>query len=220
MSGFLTNGLPLIGILTGKETLNSDTNGANGSQPQSVSISLAKLAVLETVLMNTLDKTMVAGDIYFSQFNIGVSETVVPDSSISTTPVATISDQSFSVTGINVAVGTPGGTDTWWAAIYNSAGVLVAQSIAAGVTAGTALTIQQIPMYQPGGVTIGPVTLPSGTYYLALQSNGSTAKFKSINSPIWPLGTGHNGGSASQFPALSGTLTTYTANVGPMLSLY
>lgn len=216
--GFLTEGLPALALFTGLEEFNADTQAANGSNPQSEKIALYKLALLLTTMLNTLDKTMVAGSIYYSQIGIGFTYTPTPRGTA-------ISEQSFNVTGINIAVGTPGGTDTWHVGVYNSAGVLVARSVTAGVTAGTALTIQQIPLYQTDGSTIGPITLTSGTYYIALQSNGTAAKFKSINSPIWgttatPIVTGSQTGAAGTLAVLTPIPTTFTVNLGPMASFY
>lgn len=213
MSGFITSGLPALGLFSGAEKLNADTQQADGANPQSEAIALYKLALVQGVLSNALSKTMVAGTIYYSQFEVGAIYTPTPSG-------APINQNSYSVTGINVQVGTPGGTDTWHVGIWNSAGVLVARSITAGVTAGTALTIQQIPLYFPDGSTLGPVTLESGSYYLGIQSNGTTAKFLDINSPIWPLATGSQAGAAGTLPAITAPSTTFTVDLGPRLSLY
>ncbi len=134
MSGFLTNGLPNLAIFTGAEKLNADTLATAGGQPQSEAITLAKLAKVMRSLQNSLSKTMVDGTFYYSQYNVGVSYTPTPRGS-------TISEQSFLITGANIAVGGTGGSDTWRAYLWNSAGVCIAASAAAGVTAGTALTI-------------------------------------------------------------------------------
>lgn len=213
MSGFLNNGLPAIATFSGKEEFNVDTELTGGSIPQSGKIALYKLALMLTTMLNTLNKTMVAGTIYYVGIGIGFVYTPTPRGSA-------IPEGSFAVTGINVAVGSVGGTDTWHVGVYNSTGVLVARSITAGVTAGTALTIQQIPLYQTNGSTIGPVTLPAGSYFIALQSNGTTATFKSVNSPIWSTNTGSQTGSAGTLAAISALSTTFTANLGPMASFY
>ncbi len=213
MPGFINNGLPALGILTGSEEFNVDTQAAAGAIPQSEKIAMYKLSLLMTTMLNALDKTMVSGTFYYTQFNIGFTYTPTPRGSA-------ISENSFSATGVNVPVGGTGGTDTWHVWVWNSAGVVVARSATAGVTAGTASTIQQIPLYQPDGSTVGPVTLGSGVFYLGLQSNGNTATFKSINSPVWPLVTGSQTGTAGTSAAIATIATTYTANLGPRLSLY
>lgn len=212
MGGFLTEGLPSLAILSGAEKMYADSQQSNGANPQTEEIALYKLAMLMTTMMNALNKTMVAGTIYYSQFNVGFTYAPTPRGTA-------IQENSYAITGVNVPVGTTGGTDTWHVGVWNSAGVLIARSITAGVTAGTASTIQQIPLYQPDGSTVGPVTIGSGTYYIGLQSNGTTATFKTINSPIWPLVTGSKTGTAGTLPAIT-PATTYTANLGPLASLY
>lgn len=211
--GFLTEGLPALALFSGSETINADTQLTAGAIPQSESISLAKLVLLLRTMQNSLSKTMVDGTIYYSQFNVGYTYTPTPRGSA-------IPENSYAITGINIPVGGTGGTNTWHVGLYNSAGVLVGRSATAGVTAGTALTIQQFPLYLPDGSTLGPVTITSGTYYIALQSNGNTATFLTVNSPIWPLATGSQTGTAGTMAALSPIATTYTANLGPAASLY
>lgn len=212
MSGFLTPNVPSAALFTGQEKFYADTQAAGGAIPQSEAFALYKLALVMTTMLNSLDKTMVAGSIYYVGIGIGYIYTPTPRGSA-------ISENSFSVTGINVPVGTPGGTDTWHVYVFNSGGTLVARSATAGVTAGTALTIQQIPLYLPDGSTAGPVTLPSAQYYIGLQSNGTTAKFKSINSPIWSTNTSSQTGTAGTAPTFTAP-TTYTANLGPLASFY
>lgn len=213
---FLTNSVPKFAIPTGSESVNFDTNISGGGQPQMVSIELTKLALLMSTFTNGLSKTMVAGTIYYSQYNVGFVYDPTPLGS-------NISENTFLTTGVNIVLGTPGGTDTWHAGLWNSSGVLVARSATAGVTAGTALTTQQIPWAGVTGSATGadaPVSITAGTYYIGLQSNGTTAKFWSINSPIWPLPTGSQSGSAGTLPAISSVATTYTANLGPQATLY
>lgn len=213
MSGFLSNALPKVALLTGRECFAADAVPATAGQtPSQEGFDMYKLALALTTMLNTLSKTPVAASIYYSQFVIGVSYTPTPRGAV-------ISEQSFGITGVNIPIGSVGGTDTLHVGLYNSAGVLVARSITAGVLAGTALTIQQIPLYQTDGSTIGPVTLPSGTYYIALQPSGTTMRFLAINSPIWPGVTGSQTGVAGTLAAITPP-TTYTANLGPMASLY
>ncbi len=213
MGGFLTEGLPALALFTGAEEINADTQLTAGAIPQSEKIAIYKLSLLMTTMLNTLSKTMVSGTFYYTQINVGYSYTPTPRGS-------TIPENSYSITGINVPVGSTGGTDTFHVWVWNSAGVVIGRSATAGVTAGTALTIQQIPLYQPDGSTVGPITITSGTYYIGIQSNGTTAKFLAINSPIWPLNTGSQTGTAGTSAAISSIATTYTANLGPMASFY
>lgn len=203
---FLTNGLPSLAQFSGQEELPVDTNVIEGAVPQQSKIALYKLALLLTTMLNTLSKTMVAGSIYYTQFNIGASSDLNQESV-----------ESFVLNGVNIPVGT-GGTDTWYVGLYNSAGVLVASGSTSGVTAGTSNTVQQIPFCV--GTTPTPTApLPSGTYYIALQSNGTTASFKAINSPIWPFVTGSQTGVAGTLAKITPP-STYTANLGPAASLY
>lgn len=213
---FLTNQLPAIALFTGSETLNADTNLAAGVTPSQEAVSLATLVLILRTMQNSLSKTMVDGTIYYTAIDIGVSYDPAPQGSNQ-------SLQSYKVTGVNVPVGATGGTDTWHVAIYNSAGVLVGRSATAGVTAGTALTIQQIPLAGASGAATGadaPITVNSGRYYVALQGNGNTANFLSINSPIWPTPTGSQTGTAGTLAALSPIADDYTADLGPQVSLY
>ncbi len=212
MSGLLTNGLPSAALLTGSEVFNADTYASAGANPQSEKWAMYKLALAMYTMLNSLSKTPVAGSIYYIGYFIGVQYTPTPRGSV-------ISEQSFAVTGVNVAVGATGGTDTLHVGVYNSAGVLVARSITAGVTLGTALTIQQVPLYQTDGSTIGPVTLTSGTYYIAVQLSGTTGRFQTVNSPIWPTFSGSQTGASGTLAAITPP-TTYTANLGPMATLY
>ncbi len=213
MGGFLTEGLPALALFTGSEEINADTQQTAGAIPQSEKIAIYKLALLMTTMLNSLSKTMVSGTFYYNQFNVGYTYTPTPRGSA-------IPENSYSITGVNVPVGAVGGTDTFHVWLWNSAGVVIGRSATAGVTAGTALTIQQIPLYQPDGLTAGPITITSGVYYIGIQSNGTTAKFLSINSPIWPLATGSQTGTAGTSAAIASIATTYTANVGAQLTLY
>ncbi len=209
---FLTNQLPLLALFTGSETIPIDTNRANGAQTQQNTAELYKLAMVLITMLNTLSKTMVDGSIYYSQIEVGFTYDPTPQGS-------NIKENTYVTTGINIPVGSTGGTDTWHAALYNSAGVLVARSATAGVTAGTALTIQQIPWYGSDGAALAPVTIQSGVFYLAIQSNGTTAKFLAVNSPIWPKVTGSQTGTAGTLAAITPP-STYTQNLGPMATLY
>lgn len=211
---FLTNGLPSLAGYTGSERTAWDTNAAAGGQPQLVEMNLAKLGLILSQLSNGLSKTMVAGSIYYSQFNIGALLTNPPG------PKTQSLQSNYSLTGVNVSVGGTGGTDLWAVALYNSAGVLVGSSNVAGVIAAAANTIQQIP-FAVGTVATPLAGLDSGVYYIALQSNGTTATFKSINSPIWPLDTGSQTGAFGTFAVLAPVPDgVYTANVGPQVTLY
>lgn len=197
MSGFLFNGVPELGLVTGSELMGMDTQNTQGKNPESATLTLARLAIAMNMLGSSLDKTMVAGTFYYAGMNVGTA---------------------LLATGIAVQVGATGGTDKWTVALWNSLGVLVAKSDSAtGITAGTALTTQRLPFGVTGSEAA--VSVPAGSYFLGLQSNGNTAQFKSINAVTWPFNTGSTAGAFSTVPAITPP-TTYTANLGPQAALY
>lgn len=191
MSGWLTNGIGLLAKFTGLEQLSADTGYAGGQNPQTAAFSLMQIAAAAAFLTNSASKTVVAGSRYIVDQPVG---------------------QAMTVTGVNVLVGSTGGTDKWIAELHDSAGLLVATSALAGATTGTAGTYQQLAF-------TAPVSIAPGTYYIAIQTNGTTATLGTLNSPTSPhvtgSATGVFGTSASITPP-----TTYTANLGPLASLY
>ena len=213
---FLTNASPNLATFTGNESFPLDSNLAGGSLPSQETLSLAQLSTTLDCLLNNADKVPVAGTIYYTQMTIGGTYTPTPRGSSQ-------SIESYQLTGLNVHVGTTGGTDTWHVGVWNSAGVLQARSATAGVTAGTAQSIQQIPFAGSSGTgtgTLAPVTVQSGTYYVGLQSSGNTAVFKAINSSIWPTPTGSLTGTAGTLTTITTFATTYTTSLGVRASLY
>lgn len=190
MSGYITNGVPNITLTTGAEQASFDTQGANGSSPQTASISVQQLSNLISFYGNGLSKTMVAGSIYYSSITLGNPATL---------------------TGISVKVGGTGGTDTWLVGLYNSAGTLLAQGTA--TTAGTAATWQSLPFTATYNLTV------PGTYFLALQSAGTTATFESVNAVTSTMLTGSKTGVAGTLTSITPP-TTYTANLGPRALVY
>lgn len=202
MPGFLTNAVSRIVGFTGKETIPVDTNLPAGQNPETGSLSLTQLAVMLNFLSQNLaaGKTMVAGTRYFGSFTIGFPTLI---------------------TGLQVLVGGTGGTDKWTLELFNSAGVLVATTdFATGVTAGTAATWQQIPFGTLAAPT--PVQVPAGTYFISIQSNGTTAKFAAYNAPVAPDGmvNGSQAGAFSTQAPISPVPTTYTANLAPIALPY
>lgn len=118
------------------------------------------------------------------------------------------------LTGIQVLVGGTGGTDSWVVGLYNGAGTLVANSALAGIAvSASANTLQQF-VFTATYAAVGP-----GMYAIALQSNGTTAKFQSLTVPGNIIISGSQTGVFGTLPAL--TLgTTYTNNVAPIASVY
>ena len=192
MSGWTTNGVPLLGSATGAETSSFDTNSANGVNPQTAAFSLQQLANAVSLYSTKLDKTMVAGTRYYTSYTIGVPQVF---------------------TGGIVEVGTTGGTDLWNIELHSPAGVTLATTLLTGTTAGTANTWQQIAFTATYTLTV------PGTYWVVLQSNGTTAKFASLNSPISTLLTGSATGTLGTAASITPP-TTYTANLGPKIILY
>lgn len=193
MAGWLTDGVPQVVIASGAELSSVDTQQSNGSNPQTGSFSLQQLAQLVAYYNTPLDKTMVAGSRYISTVNIGFPATL---------------------TGVSVRVGGTGGTDKWIVELHGPTGLLLATSDTSGTTAGTASTWQQIAFTATYSLTI------PGTYSIALQSNGTTAKFASLNVPATSgVFTGSATGSFGTGASVT-TPTSYTANLGPQAVLY
>lgn len=191
MSGLITNGLPQQPLFTGSEQVYFDTILASGAAPQDAMSSLVPFAVALKALSTAQDKTMVAGTRYYTSILVGAAVTV---------------------TGIQALVGSTGGTDLWDFEIHDSAGVYLATTLLTGTTAGTANLFQRLAL-------TAPITLQPGTYYIAVQSNGTTAKIATYAGAGIPLitgsATGTLGTAANFTPA-----TTYTANLGPIASFY
>lgn len=211
MSGLYTNGLVNLLQFLGGEATAFDIPTAAGAAPLQGSANIAALAQAISFFNNSLSKTMVAGTVYFSgPYTIGVA--------IGGDDVITPS-QPVTLTGVNIHVGGTGGTDNWGVGLYSATGVLLASSNNSGVTAGTANTWQQIPFYSGSANT--PYVAAPGTYYIGLQSNGTTATFASINAPTYPVFSGTKTGSFFNTTAIFTTApTTYTANVAPGSFLY
>lgn len=192
MSGLYTPGVPTLGLVTGKEKLAVDTQLAAGAaSPQTAALDLAHLATMMLILGSKADITTVAGTRYVVSVDIG-SQT--------------------QITGIAALIGSTGGTDNLIVELHDSTGKLVATSALAGTLAGAANTWQRIPF-------TAPFLAPAGLYFIAVQSNGTTAKLSGYNAPSSPLltasATGTFGTSAAITPP-----TTYTSGVGPVSALY
>jgi hypothetical protein len=193
MAGWLTNGVPNLNSPTGAELLPVDTQLSSGANPQDASMTLFQLANAISFLGNGLDKTMVSGTRYYTNYTIGTPQTF---------------------TGASVRVGTTGGTDSWILELHGPTGLLLATTATAGTTAGTASTWQQIAF------TATYTVLTPGNYFIALQSNGTSAKFDSVNAPTL---TGVTTGSATGVFGTGASITTpttYTPNLGPKVNLY
>lgn len=198
MSGLYTPGLPVGGPFTGSETFPYDANASGGVGPETAAVSMQQLALALAYFSNFSSKTTVAGTIYYGSYTIGSSAQSV----------------TRLLTGISVLVGATGGTDTWIAGLYNSAGVLVASSTLAGTTAGTAGRWQNLAF------TTAYSAAP-GQYFIALQSNGTTATPAVLNAPVNAgVISGSQTGSAGTMATISAVSTTYTAALAPVALPY
>lgn len=191
MSGLYSNGVPQASILTGAELLPCDTELLNGANPQSASVSLFQLCTAMSYLVNNVDKTTVAGTRYYGSVSVGFAATF---------------------TGVQVRVGSVGGTDLWIAELHDSTGALVATSTTSGTTAGTASTWQRLAF-------TAAYTAQPGTYYIALQSNGTTAKASVYASAGLPITSGSATGTFGTGASITPP-TTYTASLAPVAQLY
>lgn len=191
MSGWLTNGVPNLSIITGAEQFPVDTQNAGGAVPQSGSVTIAQLAAAIAYFGNTLSTTPTAGTRFYVGVTLGFDTTL---------------------TGISALIGATGGTDKFIFELHDSTGALVATTATAGVTVGTAGTWQQIPF-------TAEYEAVAGDYFIAVQLNGNTARIMTYNSPTSPLVTGSAAGTFGTGAAITPP-TTYTAAKGPVAVLY
>lgn len=120
------------------------------------------------------------------------------------------------VTGLEVLLGTTGGTDKHLVALYDSTGNLVANSATAGQTAGTASTYEQIP-FTSKYYLVGPAQ-----YFGCLQTNGTTATVRMLVTSVQDqfLTKGVTGQTFGTIPATITVPTTFTTAVGPYEAIY
>lgn len=191
MAGWLTPGFPQLSVFTGSEQFPLDTEITAGSPPQSAMTTLMALAAALKWANSAQDKTTVAGSRYYVGITLGSPQTL---------------------TGIQSMVGSTGGTDLWIFELHNSLGVLVATTTTDGTTAGTANLFQRIAF-------TAAYAAAAGNYFIAVQSNGTTAKVSTYASPGLPLVTGSATGVFGTGAAITPP-TTYTANLGPIAQVY
>lgn len=121
----------------------------------------------------------------------------------------------FVATGIGVLNGATVGTDKGLVALYDSAGLLVAESSVAGATTAGANAFQN-RAFSPG-----PVWVPQGNYFLGYQSNGTTDTLSTVAASTFiDVLTGSQTGTFGTTPSISTIPTTFTANKGPIAYLY
>lgn len=135
-----------------------------------------------------------------------------------TTPVATetyfaelLVTHTCLVRGIAVKNGSAAATDKYVVALLDAAGTVLANSDTAGTVASGTSAYQAISF-------TNPIQLTPGTYYVALQANGTTTRFATHS--LGKFGAGKQTGT------VFGTLTalvppvTFTTNLGPIASLF
>lgn len=124
---------------------------------------------------------------------------------------------ALTITGISYLIGSVGGTDKVYAAIWNAAGTFLQSSVltAGGATVGTAATMQPLDLIAPITVT-GPAR-----YFVGIAMNGGTARLRThllgrhyANSIAMTHGT--------IVALVPGTLfsTIFTASKGPFATIY
>lgn len=120
---------------------------------------------------------------------------------------------NMSITGIAVFNGATVGTDKYCVVLYDSAGNAVANSDTDGVTTAGADDYQRIP-FTAAYAAKGPAT-----YYIGLTVNGTTDRFNAHGLGDFPAGkvTGEVFGTISASLTMP---TTFTADLGPVASLY
>jgi len=121
------------------------------------------------------------------------------------------------VTGIGYLIGATGGTDKAIVSLYSATGKILASSAIAGVTVGTAGTVQQLP-FTTAYAAVGPAF-----YFLSLTYNGTTARFRSIPTTA-EFGIKHIGNEVAgcTFGTLANIVvpTTFVADKVPIAALY
>jgi hypothetical protein len=139
--------------------------------------------------------SQVAGTIWFSQLFIPVNSTL---------------------TGACVRNGATVTTDKYIVALYDSTGVLLANSATAGTTT-AGVSIYQCVAFTATVQVAGPQS-----YFVAIQTNGTTDNFLTYaaGSATTNYGTQNQTGTFGTLPAMTTPTTTFTAGKGPMMSVY
>lgn len=209
MSGFSTNGMFAGATFTGDERAAFDTQLTSGANPQVESISVLKLATLMLFYGSNGDVTPVSGTRYYISAGLGSP----PGNTANLgSPQPPANPPNTIVTGVNVLIGSVGGTNNLIVELHDATGALVATSATAGTLAGTANTWQAIPF-------TAPYSAASGTYYIAVQTNGTTVRLRAYNGPSSPHRTGSATGAFGTGAAITPP-TTYTASLGPVAQCY
>lgn len=122
---------------------------------------------------------------------------------------------NVTLTGIVACPGNTGTTDSWIAALYNSAGTLLANSATGGITVGAANTKQKFVFTGTVNVT-GPAV-----YLIGIQSNGTHANLLCLNNSVeGGFVTGTKTGNSFGTLTLGTPAASYTAGVAPFANTY
>lgn len=122
---------------------------------------------------------------------------------------------NITITGVSYLVGSVGGTDSVVVQLFNSAGVQVATSRAVG---GAAVIVGTTAEFQSVAFTATYDAIP-GLYYIAVQFNGTTAKFRTYPIAGSPFVAGTASGTWGTAAAITPG-TTFTADKGPICITY
>ena len=120
------------------------------------------------------------------------------------------------LTGVGYLVGSVGGTDKVYCALYAADGTLIRKSsvTAGGATAGTAAEVQTLA-FETTYAAVGPAM-----YYVGISGNGNTAKLRTVPAQV------HGGIFAGSVAQVHGTVAaitepvTFTADKAPVCFLY
>jgi hypothetical protein len=137
-----------------------------------------------SVLTAGADQVPVAGTVYFAAVYVPHRKTI---------------------TSIGYLIGSVGGTDKAVAALYNAEGKPIATSALAGVTVGTAATVQELTLTTPIEIE-GP-----GYYYVSISLNGTTARLR-----VSVAGGGRGGSAAGAFGTIA-AITPPTASAASLI---
>lgn len=117
-------------------------------------------------------------------------------------------------TGFQVLNGATAATDNLIAALWDSAGNLITNSAVAGILATGANAFQQLPF-------VNAVLLTPGRYFIGIQANGTTTTTRRQAAAAGGnTMTSLTAGVFGTVPATFTPPTTFTADVGPIGSLY
>lgn len=123
---------------------------------------------------------------------------------------------TFTLTGVSYLIGSVGGTDKVYAALYDSTGALLANSSVSGggATVGTAANQQTLAFTSTYALDY------PGLYYVGISMNGTTARLRTIpahtQAGLWAGSVSQTHGTVAAITAP----TTFTADKAPVVFVY